>query len=153
VLTMPICTARSLAFALIIQMGGDFTKREARLAMVWSKMRVKDELTNRLKHTHLNFTDFLEALARASEMMTLPDDRDIKEAGCANVVEYFNSMESDVLQAMLEEAGTHYTDHYGKARPLAERLDKFFQLVFAAYDPDGDGIITTTDIIRFHHDH
>ena len=81
---------------------------------MWGKMRVKDELTNRFKHTHMNFTDFLEALARASEMMTLPDDCDIEEAGCANIVEYFNSMESDQLQEMLETAGTHYTDHYGK---------------------------------------
>jgi len=24
------------------------------------------------------------------------------------------------------------------------------QLLFAAYDPDGDGVITTADIIRFH---
>ena len=101
-------------------MGGDFTRREARLAFVWAKMRVKDELTNRFKHTHMNFTDFLEALSRASEMMTLPDDCDIEEAGCANIVEYFNSMDSEQLQEMLETAGTHYTDHYGKVRlPLA----------------------------------
>jgi Ca2+-binding EF-hand superfamily protein len=35
-------------------------------------------------------------------------------------------------------------------RPLSDRLDKFLQLLFAAYDPDGDGVITTADIIRFH---
>ena len=100
-----------------MQLGGDFTKREARLAFVWSKMRVKDELTNRFKHTHLNFTDFCEALARACEMMSLPDDVDIEEAGCKNVVEYFNAMESAVMmEAMLLEAGTHFTDHYGKVR-------------------------------------
>ena len=83
-------------------------------------MRVKDELTNRFKHTHLNFTDFLEALARSCEMMSLPDDIDIAEAGCKNVVEYFRSMESAVMmEAMLLEAGTHFTDHYGKASCIA----------------------------------
>jgi len=129
----------------------DFTKRECQLCFVWSKMRVTDELKNRHKWTHGTFMDFLEALARSCELMSLPDDADIADLKVNTVVEWFWKAEKMDMGGQIKKAGSRYSDmHNGEVRPLADRLEKFLAVLWSKYDPDGDGTIVTADIVRYH---
>ena len=126
----------------------NFTKREARLCFCWSKMKYSDELKNNFKWTHMFFLDFLEALARATELMSIPTDEQIERYGFANVVEYELGMTNEDLDAE-REAEAVSTDAE-QERPLAERLEKFLMLMWARYDTTGGGVVTETDIFRYH---
>merc|ERR1711871_761560 len=102
--------------------------------------KVKDELLNRFWHTHMSFIDFLEAIARVAEMMTLPDSHDVEAAGCMNAVEYVAKMRAwGKLEEQMRDAGSHYTDHFGQARPLSDKLEIFLQIMYSVYDQHGAG--------------
>jgi hypothetical protein len=55
----------------------DFTSREGKLAFVWSKSRVIDEVKGREKIHRMNFYDFLEGLLRIAQLKSLPSPEDI----------------------------------------------------------------------------
>ena len=57
-------------------LNSDFTQREAKLAFVWSKTRVIDEVSNRNKIWFMSFFDFLESLTRLSQLKNLPSNED-----------------------------------------------------------------------------
>ena len=50
----------------------DFTNREAKLAFVWSKSRVIDEVKSREKIHRMNFYDFMEGFLRVAQLKPLP---------------------------------------------------------------------------------
>ena len=55
----------------------DFTSREGKLAYVWSKSRVIDEVKDREKIHRMNFFDFMEGLLRIAQLKPLPSPKDI----------------------------------------------------------------------------
>ena len=55
----------------------DFTSREAKLAYVWSKSRIIDEVKGREKIHRMNFFDFMEGLLRIAQLKPLPAPEDI----------------------------------------------------------------------------
>jgi hypothetical protein len=129
----------------------DFTIRECQLCFVWSKMRVVDELKHRYKWVHGTFMDFLEAIGRSCELISLPDDADIADMGVNNVVQWFWKVEKMDMKTQVKKAGSRWVEmHGGEVRPLADRLDKLIQIIWSKYDPDGDGNIVTADIVRYH---
>ena len=91
-----------------------FAKREARVCFTWARMRVVDDLRHRDLFCSLGFmgerrpktgnlahapasnhaschpsTDFMEALARISDMVTLPAVADLRSAGVTSAYEFF----------------------------------------------------------------
>jgi hypothetical protein len=60
-----------------------FTRREATLAFLWSRMRYVDEMddASRTKMVHLSFEDFLEFVTRVAAMAPLPTDDEIQQGG------------------------------------------------------------------------
>eukprot|EP00962_Isochrysis_galbana_P030622 scaffold9933_cov125-Isochrysis_galbana.AAC.4 len=60
-----------------------FTRREATLAFVWSRMRYVDEMddASRTKMVHLSFEDFLEFVTRLAAVAPLPTDDEIRQGG------------------------------------------------------------------------
>ena len=61
--------------------GGDFTAREAMLAFFNSRMVVVDEIKSRNKYISLSFVDFLEAICRVADMISIPINEDIELVG------------------------------------------------------------------------
>ena len=55
----------------------DFTSREAKLAYVWSKSRVIDEVKGRESIHRMNLFDFMEGLLRIAQLKPLPAPEDI----------------------------------------------------------------------------
>ena len=68
--------------------------------------------------------------------------------GFANVVEYEMEMTKEDMEA--ERADEAVSTGAEEERPLAERLEKFLQLLWCRYDTTGDGVISETDIFRYH---
>lgn len=98
----------------------DFTRHEAKVAFVYSKMNVIDELKQQGMFTTLTLTDMLEALARVqwmlvpheprtyctltqkcfhrggeqvAEMVSMPTEEDLKRVGVADSFQYFRTLE------------------------------------------------------------
>ena len=70
--------------------GGGFSRREAHLCFVWSRMWTVDDgkLASRVKMVNLWFEDFLECLVRASLFRSQPTDNEIVESGFTDAGEY-----------------------------------------------------------------
>ena len=66
----------------------DFTIKDAFLASSWSIMRVSDPVNRAEEASTMSFEDFLEALCRTSDLMSIPTDEDIAEAGCKTAGEW-----------------------------------------------------------------
>ncbi|KAH8088855.1 hypothetical protein JL720_6823 [Aureococcus anophagefferens] len=86
----------------------DLTSREMRLAFWWSRMVVIDEVKQRAKFMTLTWVEFLEALGRMAEMMTLPDDDDLRK----DEINHKHEAEEDDADA-----------------PLAPRIDRLCKLL------------------------
>ncbi len=67
-------------------LNSDFTQREAKLAFVWSKTRVIDEVSNRNKIWFMSFFDFLESLTRLSQLKNLPSNEDLQRMATMRVI-------------------------------------------------------------------
>ena len=74
----------------------DFTAREANLIFVCSRMRTleAESKATRIRHSHMGFTDFLEALVRISMSKTLPTDSEIDEAGVRDAHQFVIDMQA-----------------------------------------------------------
>ena len=94
----------------------DLAERDATLAFVWSRMRVKDEQSElgRIKLTHLAFEDFLEALCRVSVCKAWPYPEEIEAAGAGNAGAY-------MLQLKGEEPDKHAEILATRAVPWGHR--------------------------------
>ena len=66
---------------------------------MYSKMNVTDELKHYGAWTTLTVTDMLEALARVSEMVSMPTLEDMASVGASNAYEYFARIDKDVAGA------------------------------------------------------
>ena len=64
---------------LVLDDGNELSLREVRLAFVYAQMRVVREFVDDEKFCTLNFTDWLEALARVAELFPLPPLEQLRE--------------------------------------------------------------------------
>ena len=80
----------------------DFTRREAIMCFVQSKMVVAAEFKPRQRFVGLNFIDFLEALARVTQMKALPSDEDLKAAGAETVIDFYDLIDQGKVAALKE---------------------------------------------------
>lgn len=67
----------------------ELTMREVTLCYSWSRMGVSDEVGKYDKVDGATFVDFLEALGRVADYMSLPDYAQLAKMGYASVMEYW----------------------------------------------------------------
>ena len=107
----------------------DLTSREMRLAFWWSRMVVIDEVKQRAKFMTLTWVEFLEALGRMAEMMTLPDDDDLRKVGAINAVDYERKLELAPSSVKDEINHKHEAEEDDADAPLAPRIDRLCKLL------------------------
>ena len=145
---------------LVLDDGNELSLREVRLAFVYAQMRVVREFVDDEKFCTLNFTDWLEALARVAELFPLPPLEQLKREGFASGVEYLDSLraaeknaaektdDAPEANAETEASPEEATQKQGslsalkfphrasrafaapKTRPLATKLDDFLDYLF-----------------------
>ena len=114
---------------------GDFTTREAMLAFFYSRMTVIDEVKHRSKFVSLSFTDFLEAIGRVTDMLSVPSDEDMREAKAINIVDYRDRMHELAKESANTKKGRLLKRRrssnflFVSERRLAEKLDKVVRLM------------------------
>ena len=119
-------------------LNSDFTQREAKLAFVWSKTRVIDEVANRNKIWFMNFYDFLESLTRLSQLKNMPSDEDLQRMATMRVIKlptYLAYLKASVggkqnklIHRQSNEWGAPST------RPIATKLKICIDMMRAACD-------------------
>ena len=80
----------------------EISRREAMIAFVKCRMRVPDEVANLFSVRTLTQTDFIEALCRLADMMSLPTRDDLSEVGAETLVDFYELIgqtDDDELQA------------------------------------------------------
>ena len=68
----------------------DFTRREAILCFIWSKMTVVDDFVCSERAVSLTFVEFLECMCRCSSMKTIPTNQELDDAGVIDIVSYYD---------------------------------------------------------------
>ena len=68
----------------------DFTRREAILCFIWSKMFVVDDFVCSERAVSLTFVEFLECMCRCSSMKTIPTNQELDDAGVIDIVGYYD---------------------------------------------------------------
>ena len=66
----------------------EFSRRQAGLVFQWSKMRVSDEIKGHEHVELINFTGFLEMIARITDYKSFPTHETLSEAGYTNFSDY-----------------------------------------------------------------
>lgn len=138
-------------------LSSEFTRREATLAFVWSRMRCVDESSDasRRKLVHLSFEDFLEFLVRVSTMKALPTDAEIAAAGCADAGAF-------ILGLQLFDANRYESfvaDHTGRwdkelPQPIDRCVDHLIHLIIKTIEASAaagstDGKVSQREFTRF----
>lgn len=88
------------------------------MAFAYSKMNVIDELKHYGNWTTMTVTDMLEALARVSEMVSMPTQDDLARLRVPDAFNYFKKIESDGGGEFTPCAGP---DHVPRVRLLRAR--------------------------------
>ena len=129
---------------------GDFTTREAMLAFFNSRMIVVDEVKSRNKFISLTFLDFLEAVARIADMISIPTDEDIaslEEGGYGEVRNMFEyrvkraTITQENLKKRLLERRPSSEALTVSERPLSEKLSKMLEIIMANYAHGFKGVL------------
>ena len=107
----------------------DLTSREVRLAFWWSRMVVVDEVKQRPKFMTLSWTEFLEALGRMAEMMTLPTEEDLQRVGAVNIVDFERKFEVAPTSVKEEIRAEQEEREDSDSTPLHARLDRLCRLL------------------------
>lgn len=123
----------------------DFTMREGKMVFCWSKMNVADELRDEVRNQSLTFTDFLEALCRVADASSMPTGEDMEAAGASNAYEYFRHLEQEG-RLIPRRASSDFT--VPPSRPLAEKLERLLEIIFAELDPMEEGGLTVAKAKR-----
>ncbi|GMH56164.1 hypothetical protein TL16_g02072 [Triparma laevis f. inornata] len=112
---------------------GDFTAREAMLAFFNSRMVVCDEVKKRDKYISLQYVDFLEAIARVADTISVPTDQDMSAAGAINICDFKLKTKGAVSEPknqsslMTRRPSSEFL--VASQRQLAEKLEKTICLV------------------------
>ena len=119
-------------------LNSDFTQREAKLAFVWSKVRVIDEVASRSKIMLMSFLDFLECLLRLSQLKNMPSQEDLQKMATMRVIKlptYLAYLKASVggkqnklIHRPSNEWGAPAT------RPMATKLTILIEMMKAACD-------------------
>lgn len=121
----------------------DFTRMESTLAFSCAKMLVPDELLQQGIWMTLSFTDFLEAVARCAEMISLPTTAELAYAGARDAFEFFEMVR--LRRAALERRPSSAWD-VPSSRPLAEKLTRMLELLLGRLDRTGGGKLTVDQV-------
>jgi len=105
-------------------LGDTFTRRDAAITFTLSRMRVSNDvdLKRWTEATHLNVSDFMEALCRMAEMITLPTDADL-EPYRGDMTRYLDATPTWRFQKAAEEWKLAHT------QPLAPRLQRLLAVI------------------------
>ncbi|CAM9640570.1 unnamed protein product [Chrysoparadoxa australica] len=101
--------------------------REARNAFYRARMIVSDEIRKRDKLFNLSFVDFLEALARLADMMSVPTDQDLEALKITDIMEFETSLANLVdaeSSRQIRKKRESAAVLHDSARPLSEKLDR-----------------------------
>jgi hypothetical protein len=87
--------------------------------------------------TQLSYIEFLEALARVSDMCTVPTDADLAAANCDDVLDYEAALlllQDQDKQAALRERrpSATFTGCLTSTRPLAPKLDRVLRYLLGS---------------------
>ena len=83
-----VSLAHSWGFHVCLCDAQDFTVRDAFLSFSWSIMKVSDPVNRAEEASTMTFEDFLEALCRSCDLMSIPTDEDIDALGCKTAGEW-----------------------------------------------------------------
>ena len=122
----------------------DFTSREGKLAYVWSKSRVIDEVKGREKIHRMNFYDFVEGLLRIAQLKALPAPEDImklyftKEIKEESLHAWINvARNPKKAKKILSKINRRSSDWGAKqTRPLSVKLQVLIDVVRISCDED-----------------
>ena len=105
--------------------------RAVRFAFWRSKMFVVDEVAKRAKVTGLSWVEYLEALARLADSMSLPTDDDLATLGARDMLDFEHKLQSatDELAATLAYPRPSSEFLAPKTWPLAQKLDRLIRLI------------------------
>ena len=117
---------------------GDFTAREAMTSFFNSRMFVVDEIKSRNKYITLGFVDFLEAICRVADMVSIPTDSDVEAVGACNMLDYKRKVQSLALGSGGDaELARRLTERrkssdFGvqSSRTLGEKLEKLISIIY-----------------------
>ena len=123
--------------------GDELTMREARLCFFWSRMVVADEVKNRHKLFTLSWVEFLEALARIADMINLPTDAMLAEAGAENMVDYEFKVRKMLPEDRAKFEGRRPSADLlaPKTRPLGGKVDKLCKSLLGYMSCAHNGVI------------
>ena len=133
---------------------GDFTAREAMLCFFKSRMCVVDEVKSRHKYISLTYTDFLEALGRVADVVSIPTNEDMEVLGAQNMCDYREKIRA--LSASKQEGGGLGSEEKSRLlerrpssdfltpseRPLSEKVDKLIQLMIGGLGLRSKGLLS-----------
>jgi len=105
----------------------NYTRRDALLAFTWSRMRTASDWDEAAPSTRLTWPDFLEAICRTADTMSLPTAQDVKLEGVDSPYEYVQKMAQEQRPLKRRASGQWYAP---KTRPLAEKLDAFLDILY-----------------------
>ena len=109
----------------------DLTQREARFAFWLAKMTVVDEVQKRHKLMTLSWVEFLEAVGRVADSISIPTDEDLASLGAANIMDFEARLgTADVAtQARMRKPRPSSDFAAPKTRPLSLKLDRLLRLI------------------------
>lgn len=114
----------------------NLTIQDSELALLWARMYVIDEIKDYARYTSLTFIDFLEALARISDMKSVPPAADLAAAGYPTTLEWAldkerqeGSQENDNMPDIFRPRPSARLGA-PKARPLHAKLEQLLDLMF-----------------------
>lgn len=111
-------------------LGELITMREVRLSFWWSRMVVADEFKSRFKFMTHSWVEFLEAIGRIADLMSLPTDEDLASVNAINMIDFKSKLESSHFstQEKHQRRPSAIWNNI-KSRPLSEKVDKFCKLL------------------------
>ena len=119
-------------------LNSDFTQREAKLAFVWSKARVIDEVQNRSKIMLMSFLDFLECMLRLAQLKNMPAEEDLQKMASMRLLKtptYLSYLKASV-GGKANKLISRPSNEWGApaTRPLADKLRICVEMMKAATD-------------------
>jgi hypothetical protein len=110
------------------------SKREAKLIYAWSQMQVADEIKKRNKMITLTFVDFIEAIARLSELVCPPTASRLEEffhatnpaTSATPTWEYFATV-TEVESVRTRRVSSEFTSV--KTRALREKIEGVLEMM------------------------
>ncbi|GFH06880.1 uncharacterized protein HaLaN_01595, partial [Haematococcus lacustris] len=111
-----------------------FGTREAKLAFVWARLRhirESNDLRAYQRVRSLTFREFLEALGRVADMMSLPPEAELRLAGCDGekpTAQYYTSHAVAHGFLAARPSAAHCAP---KTRPLDVKLEQLLEVVLS----------------------